>query len=171
MKDLIKFELYKIFSKKSVLALIVICIISSVLPSISDYLDMKEKGLKSYENIKKVGQEYEGQAITEEKMKYLEKNGLQIMEKDSSGEYITDKERVSAYGIYDFFMAANPEYMINGRFYKFDDIKKEIAKLEKDGDKNSYEYKEFKYIHDLIEKNQYLNFTLSLGGEMQQNLI
>lgn len=46
--------------------------------------------------------------------------------KDSKGEYVTDKERVSAYGIYDFFMAANPEYMINGRFYKFDDIKKRL---------------------------------------------
>ncbi|MCU9811772.1 hypothetical protein [Paraclostridium sp. AKS81] len=67
MKELIKFELYKIFSKKSVLALIVICIISSVLPSITDYLDIKGKGLKSYENIKKLGQEYEGQVITEEK--------------------------------------------------------------------------------------------------------
>ncbi|MDO7205973.1 hypothetical protein Q5M85_19695 [Paraclostridium bifermentans] len=126
MKELIKFELYKIFAKKSVLALIVICIISSVLPSITDYLDMKEKGLKSYENIKKVGQEYEGQVITDEKMKYLEKNGLQIREKDNRGEYVTDKERVSAYGIYDFFMAANPEYLINGRFYKFDDIKKRL---------------------------------------------
>ncbi|MGL5558087.1 MAG: hypothetical protein ACRDC3_02990 [Paraclostridium dentum] len=163
MKDLIKFELYKIFSKKSVLALIVICIISSVLPSISDYLDMKEKGLKSYENIKKVGQEYEGQVITDEKMKYLETNGLHIREKDNKGEYVTDKERVSAYGINDFYMWANPEYLINNRFYKFDDIKKEIAKLEKDGDKNSYEYKEFKYIHDLIEKKPIPKFYFKFG--------
>ncbi|MCU9809036.1 hypothetical protein LEQ06_13245 [Paraclostridium sp. AKS46] len=96
-------------------------------------------------------------------MKYLEKNGLQIMEKDSKGEYVTDKERVSAYGIYDFFMAANPEYMINGRFYKFDDIKKEIAKLEKDGEKSSYEYKEFKYIHDLIEKKPIPKFYFKFG--------
>lgn len=163
MKDLIKFELYKIFSKKSVLALIVICIISSVLPSISDYLDMKEKGLKSYENIKKVGQEYEGQVITDEKMKYLETNGLHIREKDNKGEYVTDKERVSAYGINDFYMWANPEYLINNRFYKFDDIKKEITKLEKDGDKSSYEYKEFKYIHDLIEKKPIPKFYFKFG--------
>lgn len=163
MKDLIKFELYKIFSKKSVLALIAICIISSVLPSITDYLDMKGKGLKSYENIKKVGQGYEGQVITDEKMKYLEKNGLQIRKKDSKGEYVTDKERVSAYGVSDFFMWVNPEYIINGRVYKFNDIKKEIAKLEKDGDKNSYEYKEFKYIHDLIEKKPIPKFYFKFG--------
>lgn len=163
MKYLIKFELYKIFSKKSVLALILICIISSVLPSITDYLDMKEKGLKSYENIKKIGQEYEGQVITEEKKDYLEKNGLQIREKDNRGEYVTDKERVSAYGINDFYMWANPEYLINNRFYKFDDIKKEIAKLEKDGEKSSYEYKEFKYIHDLIEKKPIPKFYFKFG--------
>ncbi|RDC48220.1 ABC transporter permease, partial [Acinetobacter sp. RIT592] len=163
MKDLIKFELYKIFSKKSVLALILICIISSVLPSITDYLDMKGKGLKSYENIKKVGQEYEGQVITEEKKDYLEKKGLQIREKDNKGEYVTDKERVSAYGIYDFYMWVNPEYMINGSFYKFDDIKKEIVKLEKDGDSDTYEYKEFKYIHDLIEKKPIPKFYFKFG--------
>ncbi|WP_394866955.1 hypothetical protein [Paraclostridium bifermentans] len=163
MKELIKFELYKIFSKKSVLVLILICIISSVLPSISDYLDMKEKGLKSYENIKKLGQEYEGQVITEEKKDYLEKNDIQIREKDNKGEYVTDKERVSAYGINDFYMWVNPEYLINNRFYKFDDIKKEIAKLEKDGDKSSYEYKEFKYIHDLIEKKPIPKFYFKFG--------
>lgn len=163
MKYLIKFELYKIFSKKSVLALILICIISSVLPSITDYLDMKGKGLKSYENIKKIRQEYEGQVITEEKKDYLEKNGLQIREKDNRGEYVTDKERVSAYGINDFYMWANPEYLINNRFYKFDDIKKEIAKLEKDGEKSSYEYKEFKYIHDLIEKKPIPKFYFKFG--------
>ncbi|MGG2467018.1 hypothetical protein ACOV1W_04735 [Paraclostridium bifermentans] len=163
MKELIKFELYKIFSKKSVLVLILICIISSVLPSISDYLDIKEKGLKSYENIKKLGQEYEGQVITEEKKDYLEKNDIQIREKDNKGEYVTDKERVSAYGINDFYMWVNPEYLINNRFYKFDDIKKEIAKLEKDGDKSSYEYKEFKYIHDLIEKKPIPKFYFKFG--------
>ncbi|MDU3802941.1 hypothetical protein [Paraclostridium bifermentans] len=165
MKDLIKFELYKIFSKKSVLALIVICIISSVLPSITDYLDMKEKGLKSYENIKKIGQEYEGQVITEEKKDYLEKNGLQIREKDNRGEYVTDKERVSAYGVSDFYMWVNPEYMINGSFYKFNDIQKKIVKLEKDGDSDTYEYKEFKYIHDLIEKKPIPKFYFKFGWE------
>ena len=68
MKDLIRFELYKIFSKKSVLALILICIVLSILPAITDYLDVREKGLKSYENIKKIGREYEGQVLTEKKM-------------------------------------------------------------------------------------------------------
>lgn len=165
MKDLIKFELYKIFSKKSVLTLILICIISSVLPSITDYLDIKEKELKSYENIKKVGQEYEGQVITEEKKDYLEKKGLQIREKDNRGEYVTDKERVSAYGISDFYMWVNPEYMINGSFYKFNDIQKKIVKLEKDGDSDTYEYKEFKYIHDLIEKKPIPKFYFKFGWE------
>lgn len=171
MKELIKFELYKIFSKKSVLALIVICIISSVLPSITDYLDIKGKGLKSYENIKKLGQEYEGQVITEEKQDNLESMGNQARERYNNGEKINDKDKVITYGMYDYWLPLNSEYMVGGRFYKFDDIKEKINRLEKEGSKDTYEYKEFKYIHDLIEKNQYLNFILNLGGEMQLNLI
>lgn len=163
MKELIKFELYKIFSKKSVLALIVICIISSVLPSITDYLDMKEKGLKSYENIKKIGQEYEGQVITEEKQDNLESMGNQARERYNNGEKINDKDKVITYGMYDYWLSLNSEYMVGGRFYKFDDIKEKINRLEKEGSKDTYEYKEFKYIHDLIEKKPIPKFYFKFG--------
>lgn len=163
MKELIKFELYKIFAKKSVLALIVICIISSVLPSITDYLDMKEKGLKSYENIKKLGQEYEGQVITEEKQDNLESMGNQARERYNNGEKINDKDKVITYGMYDYWLPLNSEYMVGGRFYKFNDIKEKINKLEKEGSKDTYEYKEFKYIHDLIEKKPIPKFYFKFG--------
>lgn len=163
MKELIKFELYKIFSKKSVLALIVICIISSVLPSITDYLDIKGKGLKSYENIKKLGQEYEGQVITEEKQDNLESMGNQARERYNNGEKINDKDKVITYGMYDYWLPLNSEYMVGGRFYKFDDIKEKINRLEKEGSKDTYEYKEFKYIHDLIEKKPIPKFYFKFG--------
>lgn len=163
MKDLIKFELYKIFSKKSVLVLILICIISSVLPSITDYLDMKEKGLKSYENIKKIGQEYEGQVITEEKQDNLESMGNQARERYNNGEKINDKDKVITYGMYDYWLPLNSEYMVEGSFYKFDDIKEKINRLEKEGNKDTYEYKEFKYIHDLIEKKPIPKFYFKFG--------
>lgn len=163
MKELIKFELYKIFAKKSVLALIVICIISSVLPSITDYLDIKEKGLKSYENIKKIGQEYEGQVITEEKQDNLESMGNQARERYNNGEKINDKDKVITYGMYDYWLPLNSEYMVGGRFYKFDDIKEKINRLEKEGSKDTYEYKEFKYIHDLIEKKPIPKFYFKFG--------
>ncbi|MCE9674942.1 hypothetical protein LPC27_04140 [Paraclostridium bifermentans] len=163
MKELIKFELYKIFAKKTVLELIVICIISSVLPSITDYLDIKEKGLKSYENIKKIGQEYEGQVITEEKQDNLESMGNQARERYNNGEKINDKDKVITYGMYDYWLPLNSEYMVGGRFYKFDDIKEKINRLEKEGSKDTYEYKEFKYIHDLIEKKPIPKFYFKFG--------
>ncbi len=163
MKDLIKFELYKIFSKKSVLVLILICIISSVLPSITDYLDMKGKGLKSYENIKKIGQEYEGQVITEEKQDNLESIGNQARERYNNGEKINDKDKVITYGMYDYWLPLNSEYMVEGSFYKFYDIKEKINRLEKEGNKDTYEYKEFKYIHDLIEKKPIPKFYFKFG--------
>lgn len=163
MKDLIKFELYKIFSKKSVLTLILICIISSVLPSITDYLDMKGKGLKSYENIKKIGQEYEGQVITEEKQDNLESIGNQARERYNNGEKINDKDKVITYGMYDYWLPLNSEYMVGGSFYKFHDIKEKINRLEKEGNSDTYEYKEFKYIHDLIEKKPIPKFYFKFG--------
>ncbi|WP_250674459.1 ABC transporter permease subunit [Paraclostridium ghonii] len=162
MKELVKFELYKIFSKKSVLGLMLICIILSVLPSITDYLDMKDKGL-SYENIKKIGKEYEGQVITEEKMNYLEQIGNQAREKYNKGEEIADKEKVITYGLSDFFIGINPDYMINDKFYNLNDMKKNINKLEKEGNRDTYEYKELKYIHDLIEKKPIPKYYFKFG--------
>ncbi|GAA0713352.1 ABC transporter permease subunit [Paraclostridium ghonii] len=163
MKELVKFELYKIFSKKLVIAMILICTILSVLPSITDYLDMKGKGLKSYENIKKIGQEYEGQVITEEKMNYLEEIGTQAMVSYNNGEEITDKEKVIAYGINDFFIWVNPDYVINNKFYNLNDMKKDMNKLEKEGANNTYEYKELKYVRDLIEKKPIPKFYFKFG--------
>lgn len=162
MKELVKFELYKIFSKKLVIAMMLICIILSVLPSITDYLDMKEKGL-SYENIKKIGKEYEGQVITEEKMNYLEEIGNKAREKYNKGEEITDKEKVITYGLSDFFIWVNPDYVINNKFYNLNDMKKDMNKLEKEGANNTYEYKELKYVHDLIEKKPIPKFYFKFG--------
>ena len=54
----------------------------------------------------------------------------------------------------DFHIWVDPEYIINGNFYKFDDIKKEMDRLEKEGNSDSYEYKELKYIYNLIEKKE-----------------
>lgn len=162
MKELVKFELYKIFSKKLVLTLISICIIGSVLPYINDYIDIREKGL-SYENIKKIGKEYEGQVITEKKEDDLEKIGTQAMVSYNNGEEITDKEKIIAYGINDFFIGINPDYMINGSLYKYDAIKKEMNRLEKEGANNTYEYKELKYVHDLIEKKPIPKFYFKFG--------
>ena len=133
-----------------------------MLPSITDYLDIREKGL-SYESIKKIGREYEGQVITEKKQDDLEEIGNQARIKYNNGEEITDKEKVITYGMYDYWIPLNPEYMINGNSYKFDDIKKEMDRLEKEGNSDSYEYRELKYIYNLIEKKETPKYYFKFG--------
>jgi hypothetical protein len=162
MKDLVKFELYKIFSKKMVLILLIACVISSLSSTVTDHLNIKEKGL-SYTSIKQIGKDYEGQVITEKKQDIWETQGTNAMRKYNKGENISDKEKVIAYGMFDYMLGVNPEYMLNGKFYKFNDMKKELKRLEKEGDTNSYEYKELKYIHDLVAKKETPKYYFKFG--------
>lgn len=162
MKDLIKFELYKIFSKKVVLILLIACVIASLSNTITDYLNVRDKGL-SYTNIKQIGKDYEGQVITEKKQDILEEQGTKAMRKYNKGDNISDKEKLIAYGMFDYWMSTNPDYMIDGKFYSFNGMKKELKRLEKEGDTNSYEYKELKYIHDLIEKKETPKYYFKFG--------
>lgn len=162
MKDLIKFELYKIFSKKIVLILLAMCIIASLSETVTSYLDLKSKGL-SYSSIQKIGKEYEGESITEQKTNIFEKQGTSLLRKYNDGKILSDKEKVRTFGMMDYMLGTNPQYMINGRFYTFNDMKKELKRLEKEGDINNYEYKELKYIHDLVDKKENPKYYFKFG--------
>lgn len=164
MKDLIKFELYKIFSRKIVLMLMLVCVIVSIIPTITEYTNIKEKGL-SYDSIKNIGKEYEGQVITNEKQDILEKKGNNARVRYNNGENITNKEKVIAFGMLDYWINLNPKYIINDKPYKVKDIKKEIARMEKEGEINTYEYKNIKYIQSLIDKKEIPKYYFKFGWE------
>ncbi|CEQ20759.1 putative lipoprotein [[Clostridium] sordellii] len=76
---------------------------------------------------------------------------------------MSEKEKVRTFGMMDYMLGANPQYMINGRFYTFNDMKKELKRLEKEGDINNYEYKELKYIHDLVDKKENPKYYFKFG--------
>lgn len=168
MKDLVKFELYKIFSKKIVLVLLVGCIVASLSNTVTSYLDISSKGL-SYSSIQKIGKEYEGQIITEKKSDIFGKQCGDLLTKYNDGKILSDKEKVKAFGMTDYLIWINPEYMINGKLYKFDDMKKELKRLEKEGDTNSYQYKELKYIHDLVSKKETPKYYFKFGWREATN--
>ena len=168
MKDLVKFELYKIFSKKIVLVLLVGCIVASLSNTVTSYLEISSKGL-SYSSIQKIGKEYEGQIITEKKHDIFEKQCGDLLTKYNNGKILSDKEKVKAFGMTDYLIWINPEYMINGKLYKFDDMKKELKRLEKEGDTNSYQYKELKYIHDLVSKKETPKYYFKFGWREATN--
>ncbi|MBC6003079.1 ABC transporter permease [Paeniclostridium sp. NSJ-45] len=168
MKDLVKFELYKIFSKKIVLVLLVGCIVASLSNTVTSYLDIRSKGL-SYSSIQKIGKEYEGKIITEKKHDIFKKQCGDLLTKYNNGKMLSDKEKVKAFGMTDYLIWINPEYMINGKLYKFDDMKKELKRLEKEGDTNSYQYKELKYIHDLVSKKETPKYYFKFGWREATN--
>ena len=163
MKELVKFELYKIFSKKVVWILLIGCIIASLSDTVTSYLDIKSKGL-TYSSIQQIGKEYEGQVITQKKQDIFEEkcsNLLRKYYKDKTS--LNDQEKVQAFGMMDYMFWINPQYMVNGRMYKLDDMKKEIKRLEKEGATDTYEYKELKYIHDLIAKKPTPKYYFKFG--------
>lgn len=164
MKALIKFELYKIFSRKIVLILVLVCATVSIMPIITEYMNIKEKGL-SYNSIKNAGKEYEGQVITNENQDTLEEKGNNARVRYNNGETITDKEKVIAFGMLDYWINLNPKYTINGKDYKVKDIKKEVVKMEKEGKVNTYEYKNIKYIQSLIDKKETPKYYFKFGWE------
>ena len=163
MKDLIKFELYKIFSRKIVLVLMLVCVITPILPAISDYVDIKEKGLISYENVKNICKEYEGQVLTYKNQEGLENNYQKIIKKYNSGEKTTDIERAITIIRNDYLIGTNRIYIKDDRIYEFNDIKKELNRLETEGHSNSYEYKELKYVYDLLSKKETPKYYFKFG--------
>ncbi|WP_438619153.1 hypothetical protein [Paraclostridium sp.] len=81
------------------------------------------------------------------------------------GEYVTNIEKTTTFFMYDYWINLNPEYIINGKHYKVKDIKKEIARMEKEGEINTYEYKNIKYIQSLIDKKETPKYYFKFGWE------
>lgn len=171
MIDLIKFEIYKLFSRKIVLVLMLICIIIALLPTIDEYTDLKKDGLVSYDNIKKVGKEYEGENITKKSIHEFDKKASDIRTRYHNGEHTTEKERVRGFGMVDYMLNLNPDYTINGKKYRYKDIEKEIDRMEKDGETNTYEYKNIKYVKDLIDKRESPKYYFKFGWEQATEFI
>lgn len=162
MKELVKFELYKIFSKKVVWILLIVCIIASLSDTVTSYLDIKSKGL-TYSSIQQIGKEYEGDIITEKKSDEFQKEIGELYRDYNKGKILTDKEKVKSFGMGDYMLWVNPDYFINEKFYNFDGMKKELNKLEKEGASKTYEYKELKYIHNLVAKKPTPKYYFKFG--------
>ncbi|WP_373600312.1 ABC transporter permease [Paraclostridium bifermentans] len=170
MIDLIKFEIYKIFSRKIVLVLILASVIISIMPTINEYTEVKEKDL-SYSRIKEIGKDYEGQVITRKQMDEFEKNGRDIRTRYNKGEKISDAEKIPTFFMIDYHINLNPDYVINGSKYKYKGIEKEIDRMEKDGETNTYEYKNIKYVKDLIDKREAPKYYFKFGWEQATEFV
>lgn len=153
MKELVKFELYKIFSKKIVMALIIIGLLVPLIGTAAAYIDINLKGFSSYDDIKKLCKNYENQVITNEEGIKIENDYQTVMRKYNKGEDVTDYNKALTYIRNDYSWPTHFK-RINNKIYDLGTMEKELDKFKKEKLTNSYEYKELKYGYDLVSKQK-----------------
>ncbi len=153
MKELVKFELYKIFSKKIVMALIIIGLLVPLIGTAAAYIDINLKGFSSYDDIKKLCKNYENQVITNEEGIKIENDYQTVMRKYNKGEDVTDYNKALTYIRNDYSWPTHFK-RINNKIYDLGTMEKELDKLKKEKLTNSYEYKELKYAYELVSKQK-----------------
>lgn len=162
MLDLIKFELYKIFSKKSVVVILILTVLFGVFNAFGTSIVMKSEGLESMDDVYSVMKEHEGKAITPEGIDKANKLIEELGEKQQNGEKLTKEELVYRYFLYEV-LVSNPTYIINGQYYTVDDMKNEIGELEKSNKEDTYEYKNLTFIYDKVKDVEESKYYFKYG--------
>lgn len=163
MLDLIKFELYKIFSKKSVRIVLLLTILFGIFNVAAESVYVKYQGVDHIDDVYSVMKEYEGKAITEESVIKAENTINDLKEKKSRGEKLTKKEIVYMNYLYDTMRAADPTYIINNKYYTIDGMNDEINKLKNENKTDTYEYKNLNFIYEKVKNVEESKFYFSHG--------
>ena len=163
MLDLIKFELYKIFSKKSLRIVLLLTVLFGIFNVVSESVYLKYQGLDSIDDVYSVMKEYEGKVITEESVIKAEKTVNDLKEKSSRGEKLTKKEIVYMNYLYDIMGPTDPMYIINNKYYTINEMKDEINKLKNENKANTYEYKNLNFIYEKVNDIEESKFYFSHG--------
>lgn len=163
MINLIKFELYKIFSKKSVRITLLMAILFALFNVVGDSILLKIKGLDSTKDAYKVMKQHEGKPLTEEGILNIDKTIEELKEKERSGQKLTKEELVYMNYLYDTMIQLDPAFTVNGKIYTSKTIKDGIDNLEKENKTNEYEYKNLKYVSSRIDKIENPKYYFSAG--------
>lgn len=163
MLDLIKFELYKIFSKKSVIIVLLLTVLFSIFNVVGQDVYLKFKGLDSTDDAYTVMEKYEGKVITQEYISNTDKTVENLTQKEKSGKELTKEELVQLHFSYDNPLHVESTYIINNNFYSLNEIKDEISNLEKENKKDTYEYKNLNYVYGKAKDIEKPKFYFSHG--------
>lgn len=151
MLDLIKFELYKIFSKKSVMIVLLLTVLFSIFNVVGQSVYLKFKGLDSTDYAYSVMKKYEGKVITEEDISNIDKTIENLIQKEENGEKLTKEEIVYMNYLYYAIVNPDPTYIVNNQYYRLNEIKDEISNLEKENKTDTYEYKNLNYVYEKVK--------------------
>lgn len=164
MIDLIKFELYKIFSKKSVRAVLLLIVLFSTFYVFAESIGMKFKGLDSLDYAYNIMKEHEGKVITEEGLANIDKTIEDLEKKEKSGEKLTKEEVVYMNYLHDANLNIDPSYKIDNQLYlTLDAIKDKISSLEKENKTDTYEYKNIKYVYNKVKNIEEPKYYFKAG--------
>jgi len=152
MIDLVKLELYKIFSKKSVIIVLILTVLFSIFNAVGESVYLKYKGLDSIDDAYSVMKKYEGRVITQEDISNIYRTVENLTKKEKSGKKLTKEEIVYMNFLYDAIVNLDPTYIVNNQYYTLNEIKDEISNLKKEGKTDTYEYKNIKYIYSKWKK-------------------
>ena len=163
MLDLIKFELYKIFSKKSVRIILLLTILLGIFNVVAESVSVKYQGVDHIDEVYNIMKEYEGKAITEESAIKAENTINDLKEKKSRGEKLTEKEIVYMNYLYDTMRPPYPAYTVNNELYTVDEMKDEMNKLKNENKTDTYEYKNLNFIYEKVKNVEESKFYFSHG--------
>ncbi|MBN9648879.1 MULTISPECIES: ABC transporter permease subunit [Terrisporobacter] len=163
MLDLIKFELYKIFSKKSVRIILLLTILLGIFNVVAESVSVKYQGVDHIDDVYNIMKEYEGKAITEESAIKAENTINDLKEKKSRGEKLTEKEIVYMNYLYDTMRPPYPAYTVNNELYTVDEMKDEMNKLKNENKTDTYEYKNLNFIYEKVKNVEESKFYFSHG--------
>ena len=163
MLDLIKFELYKIFSKKSVRIILLLTILLGIFNVVAESVSVKYQGVDHIDDVYSIMKEYEGKAITEESAIKAENTINDLKEKKSRGEKLTEKEIVYMNYLYDTMRPPYPTYTVNNKLYTVDEMKDEMNKLKNENKTDTYEYKNLNFIYEKVKNVEESKFYFSHG--------
>lgn len=163
MLDLIKFELYKIFSKKSVRIILLLTILLGIFNVVAESVSVKYQGVDHIDDVYSIMKEYEGKAITEESGIKAENTINDLQEKKSRGEKLTEKEIVYMNYLYDTMRPPYPAYTVNNELYTVDEMKDEMNKLKNKNKTDTYEYKNLNFIYEKVKNVEESKFYFSHG--------
>lgn len=162
MLDLIKFELYKIFSKKSVRIMLLLTVLFGLFNSFGESINLKLKGLDNIDYVYSIMKEYEGKAITPEGIAKAEEVVEKLVQKEQNGEKLSKKELVYRYYLYEG-MVTSPTYIVNNQYYTLDEIKDKIHSLESENKVDTYEYKNMKFVYDKVKNIEDSRYYFKAG--------
>ena len=162
MIDLIKFELYKIFSKKSVCIALLLTMLFATFNAFGESVNMKLKGLDSLDDVYSVMKEHEGKVITPEGIAKVEETIDNLSKKEDNGEKLTKEEAVYRYYLYEVIVT-DPTYIVNNQYYTIEEMKSEISKLEKEDKIDTYEYKNIKFVYDKVKNVEESKYYFKSG--------